>query len=219
MKRQMVLFLAVGLLLACSACGKNEETVQTETPPSSVSQQVEPAPESEPAAGSEAPAPEPLPAEDEKTQEDSPEIPAAGTVPEEQEKENPADDPQPDSPRESAVSVDVDLTTLSSTMVYAEVFNMMMSPDDYIGKIIRMTGTFTARQDPQTALVSCGVIVQDATACCAQGFDIIMPENAVYPQDYPPSESEVTVVGELQVDPAVWEYGIVFLRLENVTFE
>ena len=24
-------------------------------------------------------------------------------------------------------------------MVYAEVFNMTMSPDDYIGKIIRMT--------------------------------------------------------------------------------
>ena len=63
------------------------------------------------------------------------------------------------------------------------------------------------------------MIVQDATACCAQGFDIVMPENAVYPQDYPPAASEVTVVGELQVDRSMEEDGLIFLRLENVTFE
>ena len=131
----------------------------------------------------------------------------------------PAADSQPDSQEAPTISVDVDLTTLSSTMVYAEVFNMTMSPDDYIGKIIRMTGIFTVYQDPETKQVYCGVIVQDATACCAQGFDIVMPENAVYPQDYPPAESEVTVVGELQVDRSMEEYGLIFLRLENVTFE
>ena len=131
----------------------------------------------------------------------------------------PAADSQPDSQEAPTISVDVDLTTLSSTMVYAEVFNMTMSPDDYIGKIIRMTGIFTVYQDPETKQVYCGVIVQDVTACCAQGFDIVMPENAVYPQDYPPAESEVTVVGELQVDRSMEEYGLIFLRLENVTFE
>lgn len=131
----------------------------------------------------------------------------------------PAADSQPDSQEAPTISVDVDLTTLSSTMVYAEVFNMTMSSDDYIGKIIRMTGIFTVYQDPETKQVYCGVIVQDATACCAQGFDIVMPENAVYPQDYPPAESEVTVVGELQVDRSMEEYGLIFLRLENVTFE
>ena len=29
---------------------------------------------------------------------------------------------------------DVDLTLLSSTMVYSEVYNMMVDPDSYIGK-------------------------------------------------------------------------------------
>ena len=36
--------------------------------------------------------------------------------------------------------VDVDLTALSSTMVYSEVFNMLNTPENYVGKTIKMTG-------------------------------------------------------------------------------
>ena len=219
MKRQAILFLAGMLLLACSACGKKEGSGQAEnlTPPT-VSQQAEAAPEHAPSAESEVPGEEPLSAEGGDGQGGSPVFPAVNPGPEE-EIENPAVDLQPDSQEAPTVSVAVDLTTLSSTMVYAEVFNMMVSPDDYIGKTIRITGIFTVYQDPETKQVYCGVIVQDATACCAQGFDIAMPENALYPQDYPPAESEVTVVGELQADRSMEEYGMIFLRLENVTFE
>ena len=38
--------------------------------------------------------------------------------------------------------VDIDLTRYSATMLYAEVFNMMMEPERYEGKKIRMAGTF-----------------------------------------------------------------------------
>lgn len=220
MKRQAILFLAGMLLLACSACGKNEGSGQAEnlTPPA-VSQQAEAAPEGTPSAESEVPGEEPLPTEGGDGQGDSSRLPVVGSAPEEEETENPAADLQPDSQEAPAVSVDVDLTTLSSTMVYAEVFNMMMSPDDYIGKTIRMTGIFTVYQDPETKQVYCGVIVEDATACCAQGFDLVMPEERSYPQDYPAPESEITVVGTLQADRTLEEHGIIFLRLEDVTFE
>lgn len=122
-------------------------------------------------------------------------------------------------PTEEIPSVDVDLTKLSSTMVYAEVYNMMMSPEDYTGKLIRLKGTFTAYEDLETGAVRCGVFVKDAAACCAQGFDVIMPEDALYPEDYPDSDTEATIVGELQVDRELQEYGFIFLRLENVVFE
>ena len=147
MKRQAILFLAGMLLLACSACGKNEGSGQAEnlTPPT-VSQQAEAAPEGTPSAESKVPGEEPLPTEGGDGQGDSSRLPVVGSAPEEEETENPAADLQPDSQEAPAVSVDVDLTTLSSTMVYAEVFNMMMSPDDYIGKTIRMTGIFTVYQ-------------------------------------------------------------------------
>ncbi len=38
--------------------------------------------------------------------------------------------------------IDVDLTTLSGTMVYSEVFNMIANPEDYVGKTIKMQGQF-----------------------------------------------------------------------------
>ena len=139
-------------------------------------------------------------------------------MPEERKEENPATDSQP-APAPPAASVDVDLTIVSGTIAYAEVLNMMMSPDAYVGKTVRMTGIFKVYQDPDTKQVYCGVIVQDATACCGQGMDITMPEHAVYPEDYPPAESIVTVVGELQTYRSPEESGATFLRLENVTFE
>lgn len=219
MKRKSILLLAGMLLLTCSACGKKEGSWQAESlAPPVVSQQVEAAPEHVPSAESEVSGKEPLPAEGGDGQGDSPVFPAVSPALEE-ETENPAADLQPDSQEAPAVSVDVDLTTLSSTMVYAEVFNMMMSPDDYIGRTIRMTGIFTVYQDPETKQVYCGVIVEDATACCAQGFDLVMPEERSYPQDYPAPESEITVVGTLQADRTLEEHGIIFLRLEDVTFE
>lgn len=219
MKRQVILCLAGFLLLACFACSKDGGSVQAEslTPPA-VSQPAEATPERTPSSGAEAPVEAPLPAAGGGGQGDGSVLPAVGSTPEE-ETENPPSGLQPDSKEVPTVPVDVDLTTLSSTMVYAEVFNMMLSPDDYIGKTIRITGIFSVCQDPKTKQVYCGVIVQDATACCAQGFDFVMPEELSYPQDYPDPESEITVVGTLQADRTLEETGIVFLRLENVTFE
>ena len=213
MKRPAILCLAGILLLAFSACGNNGGSVQSEslTPPA-VSQPAEATPERTPSAE------EPLPAESGDGQGDGSVLPAVGSTLEE-ETEKPPSGLQPDSKEVPTVPVDVDLTTLSSTMVYAEVFNMMLSPDDYIGKTIRITGIFSVYQDPKTKQVYCGVIVQDATACCAQGFDLVLSEELSYPQDYPDPESEITVVGTLQADRTLKENGIVFLRLENVTFE
>ena len=44
-------------------------------------------------------------------------------------------------PRQSqGVDADVDLTQLSSTLVYAEVYNMASNPQSYVGKTVRMKG-------------------------------------------------------------------------------
>lgn len=220
MKHQWIFLLAAAMLLACSACGTNEGAAPSEVPVSpSVSQSADDTTEIEPSAEAEASAEEPLFPANEEVQEDSPKPPEVGSAPEEEAKENPTADPQPDSQKKTTVPVDVDLTTLSSTMVYAEVFNMRLSPDNYIGKNIRMTGIFTVYQDPGTNQIYCGVIAQDATACCAQGLDLVMPEGLSYPRDYPTPESKVTVVGTLQADRTLEKQGIVFLRLENVVFE
>lgn len=94
--------------------------------------------------------------------------------------------------------VDVDLTQLSSTMVYSEVYNMFVSPEDYIGKTIKMKGAFSIYQDETTDKVYYTCIIADATACCSQGLEFVWKGEHKYPEDYPELDSKITVTGEFQ---------------------
>lgn len=94
--------------------------------------------------------------------------------------------------------VDVDLTALSSTMVYAEVYQMMMEPENYVGKVIKMKGAYYANYYDTTKRYYHFVVVQDATACCAQGLEFFWEGDHVYPDAYPADQAEVEVVGEFQ---------------------
>ena len=100
--------------------------------------------------------------------------------------------------------VDVDLTKLSSTMVYSEVYNMMTAPDDYIGKTVRMNGQFALYQatdsngQPVPDQIYFACVIADATACCQQGLEFILSGDAKYPNDYPELGTFITVVGEFQ---------------------
>lgn len=91
-----------------------------------------------------------------------------------------------------AKSADLDLTELSSTVVYSEVYNMLITPDDYKGKIIKMKGQFNQYTDEETGKIYNAVIIPDATACCQQGleFELSDKTNPNFKQD-----TEITVVG------------------------
>lgn len=89
----------------------------------------------------------------------------------------------------------VDLTTLSSTMVYAEVYNMMYSPESYMGKTIKMSGQYYASYYQETGKYYCFVIVADAAACCQQGLEFIWNGEHAYPDDYPMDGTEIEVTG------------------------
>ena len=93
------------------------------------------------------------------------------------------------------ISVDVDLTLLSSTMVFAEVFNMMTSPEDYLGKTIRARGNYAPQYFEGTDQYYHYVTVDDAAACCQQGLEFILNDDRTYPEDYPKHMAEIEVVG------------------------
>ncbi|MBR0464196.1 MAG: hypothetical protein IJJ23_07405 [Clostridia bacterium] len=92
---------------------------------------------------------------------------------------------------ETAQTVDVDLTTLSSTMVYAEVFNMVNSPQDYIGRTVKMKGSCNTVFDDVTEKDYYTCIIQDATACCETGIEFVLSEGQTYPSEM----DEITVMG------------------------
>ncbi len=96
---------------------------------------------------------------------------------------------------EDTAGIDVDLTKMSSTMVYSEVYNMLVNPDDYIGKTVRMRGNYASSQNPVATQMYFACIIQDATACCSQGIEFVPQDHYKYPDQYPAEGQEITVTG------------------------
>ena len=93
-------------------------------------------------------------------------------------------------------AIDVDLTTLSSTMVYTQVYDMVTAPENYLGKTVKMKGIFSSFHDENTGNDYFACIIQDATACCAQGIEFVLTDQYAYPEDYPEEMEEITVTGK-----------------------
>lgn len=93
--------------------------------------------------------------------------------------------------------VDIDLTVLSSTMVYSEVYNMMVNPDVYLGKTIKVIGPYYAGQLVYgTEKYYHFVVISDATACCQNGIEFIWDDNShVYPDEYPKDNTIIEITG------------------------
>ncbi|MGN0350634.1 MAG: hypothetical protein ACI4ES_03200 [Roseburia sp.] len=95
----------------------------------------------------------------------------------------------------SSNGVDVDLTELTSTMVYSEVYQMMIAPEDYLGKTVKMNGSFTVFENQETGQLYYACVILDATACCSQGIEFVLEGDYTYPDDYPEENENITVTG------------------------
>ena len=132
---------------------------------------------------------------------------SAESIPTPKEQETPDEQQTPEEPEQtqtSADGVEVDLTVLSSTMVYSEVYNMLYNdPAHYLGKTVKARGGFSIYQlvtdgvlQPDPVAYAC--IIADATACCAEGMEFVLEGDYTYPDDYPELGAEITVIGEFQ---------------------
>ena len=63
--------------------------------------------------------------------------------------------------------VDIDLTTLNNTMLQARVNEILENPNDYKGKTVRVTGTYSKSYYEQTDQYYNYVLGYDETMCCA----------------------------------------------------
>ena len=112
--------------------------------------------------------------------------------------------------------VDIDLTVMSSNMVYSQVYDMISNPDDYIGQTVRMDGLFTLLGDEVTGAIYYGCIVQDATACCASGIEFVPAGDLKYPDDFPEEGAEITVTGTFST---YYEDGELYCTLKDSLIE
>ena len=193
MKKLLSICLVLSLMLTLTACGGKSANDGSEgkTPPPAPSVAVAaPDPSSQP---SDTLTPTP---DAEKPLLVTPEAPSPSSVPAE---ENPI----------NTGGIDIDLSQMSSMMAYAELSNILYDADDYVGKIIRMTGTAVSYYDEQTDTQYYAVMILDTTACCSSGFDLLLAEGQAFPEN----GQEITVTGELEMYE-VYE-GIQFLRLKD----
>ena len=95
----------------------------------------------------------------------------------------------------STEGIDLDLTQLNSTMLYAQVNQMMYKPEKYIGKMVMVPGKFSAVYSEEAGKYYYGCLVTDQTACCTLGVEFELPETMHYPEDYPAENEPITVCG------------------------
>lgn len=124
-----------------------------------------------------------------------------------------------DNPCISYDKVDIDLTTFSEVMLFAELYNMMNTPSNYIGKIVKMKGNFKYYQNPETQETHYSVYQMDATACCTQGLDFVLADPSIHLEELVAEDAEITVTGRFDIYLANEEYGIMFHQLVDACFE
>ena len=106
--------------------------------------------------------------------------------------------------------VDLDLTQFSGTVVYSQVYDMMMEPETYLGQRVRIQGGLSYYKDSETGNEYFAALIADATACCAQGIEFVWAGEHAYPQDYPPLGTDVTVTGTFNTYE---EFGVEYIQL------
>ena len=111
--------------------------------------------------------------------------------------ENTTEELQQESTSQNAV--DYDLTQMSSDMVYVTVYRMMTTPGEYEGKTFRIDGNFYATYYEPTEKYYFSCVIQDATACCAQGLEFVWDDGThSYPEEYPEDAQEIMVEGTFE---------------------
>lgn len=67
--------------------------------------------------------------------------------------------------------VELDLSKMNADLAYAFIFQLVVEPEKYEGKTVRMTGTFETFYDDAPYGRHDYCIITDVLACCAQGLE------------------------------------------------
>ena len=123
-----------------------------------------------------------------------------------------------DSNAQADSSVDIDLTAMTSDMVYSTVYQMMNDPDSYVGKTVKIAGPYYATLYEDTGIYYHFIIIEDATACCQQGMEFVWGDGShVYPDEYPELDERVEVTGTFEVYKDNPDDQYQYCRLGNAT--
>lgn len=146
------------------------------------------------------------------TEQTTTETTAATYVPTAPDAEMDVLEPNSDSP-----GIDYDLTIMDKNMIYATVYQFMVDPSSYEGKVIRIEGQYHGTYYDVNARYYHYCIIQDAIGCCSQGMEFVWDDGShIYPDEYPEENTTITVTGTFETYHENSE-NFVYIRLANAT--
>jgi len=95
------------------------------------------------------------------------------------------------------MDVDIDLTILGETIKTAEVINILSSPEEHLGKVIKINGPYYAIPEPMIGRIRDIIAVAEVDACCPPlGFEVIVGDFVNRnPFDFPNQGTNIEVTG------------------------
>ena len=114
--------------------------------------------------------------------------------------------------------IDVDLTKMNANMIYSYIFEMVVEPETYTGKTIKVSGFFYSVVDEETGERYYAVIIPDALACCKQGMEFKWLGEHNYPADYPQENQEITITGTYRTDTMAGDITYSYLEVSDLVF-
>ena len=102
-----------------------------------------------------------------------------------------------------AVKVDYDFTRMNSTIRMTHTYRLAAKPSGFAGKTLRISGVFLTVVDKKDGKRRFGCLMGDpgGCSCCAPGgvLEFVPKESYVWPTNFPPVESRITLTGRLQM--------------------
>lgn len=95
--------------------------------------------------------------------------------------------------------IDIDLSRMSGTVVYGMVYQMVTTPEKFIGKHVKMKGVFSSYYDNETKQRFFGCVISDALACCSQGLAFELAKPRKFPEEFPEEGAPITITGDFDL--------------------
>lgn len=111
-------------------------------------------------------------------------------------------------------NIDYDFTKMNYNMISAITFEMLVEPESYINKTVKISGNFAS--SIHEGKRSYAVILWDVTGCCPTGLNFEIPETMKFPEDFPEIDDEITVTGTMRILNLDGEDALYFVAEEIV---
>jgi len=108
--------------------------------------------------------------------------------------------------------IDVDFTVLGATIAEALYHNVINNAADYMGQLIRVSGTYHPMVFPQNDNTYHFIVVVPGDECCQLYFEFRLPAEDMNPDSFPPILTLIEVTGVLS---RYAESGVSYLYLAD----